>query len=239
MRLLQITDLHLTDKKKCENNRNFKRLIEFIKNNIEKLNFEHVIVTGDISHDGNRESYDLFFSEMDNIGKKFSFFHGNHDNLGELNSFRGTISNAVEFETLHDNKWSVLSVESVVKGKDYGFIEKPALADLEKKLTDLKNNIAIFLHHHVIPVGTPIVDECRLVNADEFMNICLRYNVKLIGTGHAHTLFQQKVGDILISVSPASCSQWRNGTQSIDFVRNSGFSILSLGDYIHIENYLI
>ena len=91
----------------------------------------------------------------------------------------------------------------------------------------------------MIPVGTPLVDVCKLVNADDLLNIFHDSPVKFIGTGHAHTLFQRKIGNILVSVSPALCSQWENGTSTVNIVNNSGFSIISFDEKIFIETHFI
>lgn len=243
MRLLQMTDLHLldeTEEKSGENNNNFLKVINFLKNNLLYFKIDHIVITGDISHDGSKSSYDYFFYCINQLDFPFSFLHGNHDNIETLDLSKNKAANNREFNEISDIKWKILSVDSVVRGKDHGYIKTDSLAALDKQLCALKEyKIAIFLHHHVLPVGTPLVDKCKLLNYEEFLTICGSYNVKFIGTGHAHILFQRKKNDILISVSPAVCSQWENGTRTVKYVNNSGFSIISFDNNIHVETYFI
>lgn len=134
----------------------------------------------------------------------------------------------------------MLSIDSVVDNEDFGWVSNQALETLEEAIISSENKkIAIFLHHHPLPVGTPIVDSCMLNNAGELLSLCQRLNVKFIGSGHAHTLFQRKMGDTLVSVSPAICSQWKNGTSEVSSIDNTAFSVITFDEHIHVEPWFI
>jgi Icc protein len=239
MRLLQLTDLHLMgDVKDSPNNKIFQKVIRFLKENISRLNVDYIIVTGDISHDGSNSSYLFFLDEMKRSGVRFSFIHGNHDCHRTLDNLDKP-DNYTDFDRISDSEWSVLNINSVVDGEDYGYIDDKNLNDFEQKLSIVKNKSIVFLHHHVIPVGTPIVDECKLKNSEVFLTICRKLKVNVIASGHAHTLFQRKIEDTLVTVSPAVCSQWLNGTIKPEYINNTGFSIINLDEIVHVETYFI
>lgn len=239
-----MTDTHLISDYNCEQGivhyNKFIKMIKHFTENRNALNVDGFIVTGDISHDGGTISYEVFFNNMDNLDIPYAVLPGNHDDFENLRVAMKVAKNIISVEQLSNESWGFLGLNSVVPGEDYGILNKDELYTLRENIQDTKHdNIAIFLHHHLIPVGTPLVDVCNLMNADDLLSICHSSRVKFIGTGHAHTLFQRKVDDILVSVSPAVCSQWENGTSTVSIVNNSGFNIISLNERIFIETYFI
>lgn len=243
MRILQITDTHIYSDGNIiglKHYYNFKYIIDFIESNHEQINADLIMVTGDISHDGGEASYDKFFKAMSHVSLPVYFIPGNHDNKQNLHYVSEKYDRGLSVNSFCDKDWRILSVDSVVDNEDYGFIKKKDLVDFEKEvLASQSKKIAVFLHHHPIQVGTPIVDDCMLMNASEFLDICQRLNVGFIGSGHAHTLFQRKIGDTLVSVSPAACSQWNNGTKEVSFIDNSAFSVVNLGEHVHVTPWFI
>ncbi|MBG6243970.1 hypothetical protein CS369_02365 [Candidatus Symbiopectobacterium sp. 'North America'] len=212
MRVLHITDTHLFSNESSVQAKvhyeGFINSISYFNENRRIFNVDHIIVTGDISHDGGTLSYKLFFKNMDKLSLPHAVLPGNHDDIGNLDVAIKVAKNAVTVEQLSSASWALFGLNSVVPGEDYGVIRKETLYKLREGLKGTAcENIAIFLHHHLIPVGTPLVDVCKLVNADDLLNICHNGRVRFIGTGHVHTLFQRKINNILISVSPALCSQ--------------------------------
>jgi len=241
MRILQITDLHLSSVEDNNiNNITFLKLIEFIKIHKETLNIDMIVVTGDISHHGEMDSYRFFYDEMEDLHYPYAVLHGNHDDKKNLNPQGFKLKNCFPIEDLSNDQWGLASVNTVIAGKDYGIVSDSEMIRLSKKLDKaIGKKIVLFMHHHPIAVGTPLVDSCNLFEAEIFLNLCQRYSVNFVGAGHAHTLCQQKLGQTLFAISPAVCSQWKNGTNEVKTIDASGFSIISLGEIIHTETYFI
>lgn len=245
MRLLQISDIHLlSNKDECLLSvpvyTKFSNTMNFILENKKRLSIDFIIVTGDISHDGSLSSYDLFFDWMERLKLPFSFIPGNHDNKKVLLNLNDRVSCFSDLGSLGGDDWCFLSIDSVVDGEDFGVINHDALSKFEVLLKkDPFRKKALFLHHHLLHVGTPLVDVCNLKNANELLSLCNKYGVKFIGSGHAHTPFQAKINDVIISVSPAICFQWENGTEDVSIFNASGFNIISFDEYVHIETYFI
>lgn len=243
MRIIQMSDIHLFSSEgelSTIHLNNLKRVVHFIIDNKTSLNADIIVVTGDISHDGGLLSYDIFFNLLGEIGLPFYYLPGNHDNPVNLRN-SGFKHGVVSDTYLASNKdWIIITIDSTFKSEDFGFISNDILQKLEHAANSAGGkNIALFMHHHLIPVGTPIVDDCMLRNASDVLELCLKLNIKFIGSGHAHTLFQRKIDGLLVSVCPAICSQWQNGTEEVNVVKNSGFSIVSLDENIHIETWFI
>lgn len=243
MRIIQITDTHIYSE---ENNiglkhlSNLKYIVDFIESNLDQINADLIMVTGDVSHDGGEASYDKFFKTMSHVSLPVYVIPGNHDNKQVLRYASEKYDCGLNVKSFCNKDWRILSVDSVVENEDYGFIKKKDLVGFENEvLASQSKKIAVFLHHHPIQVGTPIVDNCMLMNASEFLDVCQRLNATFIGSGHAHTLFQRKIGDALVSVSPAACSQWKNGTKEVSFIDNSAFSVINLGEHVHVAPWFI
>jgi Predicted phosphohydrolases len=243
MKVIQISDIHIMPNESALASKhlaNFDRAIDFINANADKINADLIIVTGDISHDGDIPSYERFFKIMNRTSLPFYFFPGNHDNKKNLDDAAHKQGGNYDINSFEDDEWRMLSIDSVVDKEDFGRVSTHALDTLEKAIAASGNKkVAVFLHHHPIPVGTPIVDSCMLNNAEELLSLCQRLNVKFIGSGHAHTLFQRKLGETLISVSPAICSQWKNGTSDVSSIDNSAFSVITFDEHIHVEPWFI
>lgn len=82
MKIAHISDLHLDAVNKKENLRNTLHLLEYIHSN----NFDHVIVSGDITENGDTASFELARSTFQKFGlldkDKLSLTIGNHDIYG-------------------------------------------------------------------------------------------------------------------------------------------------------------
>ncbi|WP_269936316.1 metallophosphoesterase family protein [Serratia liquefaciens] len=243
MRIIQLSDIHIfSDETKIAKKHlsNFEGVIDFIRSNIVNINADFVIVTGDISHDGGVLSYEKFFSLMKDIPLPFYVIPGNHDDKKNLYNVGLKYGNNYDVNSFEDDEWRILGIDSVVDNEDYGLIQKNEFDFLENEVQLNSNKkIALFLHHHPIPVGTPIVDDCMLINASELLSSCRALKIKFIGSGHAHTLFQRKIGEALVSISPAVCSQWRNATKEVDSIDNSAFSVVDLGEHVRVEPWFI
>lgn len=241
MRLIQISDLHLNEDAKSGdlncNNSKFLKVLDYISS--RGLNADGVIISGDISHLGGFNSYEFFFESLKDINIPYAFLHGNHDlkdNLELISKRYRTYS----IESFSDDEWSIISIDSVVEGKDHGFVSESSMSMLKEKIKNSgERKIALFLHHHIIPVGTPLVDSCNLKNSQNLMDVILTENVKFVGTGHAHTLHQRKVNNTLISCCPAVCFQWENGTSLVSAINNTAFNLISLGNEIYVETHFI
>lgn len=240
MRILQLTDLHLSSQNNSQYDYNFTDVINFIIQRKTELNIDGIVVTGDISHEGQVSSYRFFFDEMESVDLPYSIMPGNHDNHETLLACSSGRNKLRSIDTFSDSAWCLCSLDTVVRGEDYGAISESEILRLTSLLETVKDQkIALFMHHHPFSVGTPLVDSCKLLNPKSLLKLCRDYPIHFLGTGHAHTLSQQKLGHTLISVAPAVSSQWVNGTREVKYIIASGFNIISLTDRVYTETHFI
>ena len=240
MRILQLTDLHLSSKNNSLYDNSFTTAISFINQRKAELKIDFIVVTGDISHEGQASSYRFFFDEMDKLDLPYSIMAGNHDNNETLQACSSGRNRLRGVESFSNSAWLLYSLDTVVTGEDSGAIADSEILRLTTLLATAQDQkIALFMHHHPLSVGTPLVDSCKLLNPEALLKLCQDYPIHFLGTGHAHTLSQQKLGHTLISVAPAISSQWVNGTSEVNNIIASGFNIISLTDRVHTETHFI
>lgn len=240
MRILQLTDLHLSSQNNSQYDNHFTAALNFIQQQQTELKIDCIVVTGDISHEGQVSSYRFFFDKMDSLDLPYSIMPGNHDNHETLQVCGSGRNKLRSIESFSNSAWSLYSLDTVVRGEDYGSISDSEILRLTSLLAAGKDQkIALFMHHHPLSVGTPLVDSCKLLNPKALLKLCRDYPVHFLGTGHAHTLSQQRLGHTLISVAPAVSSQWVNGTSEVEYIIASGFNIISLTDRVYTETHFI
>ncbi len=240
MRILQLTDSHLSSENSSQYDNHFTAAINFIQQRKAELKIDCIVVTGDISHEGQVSSYRFFFDEMDRLDLPYSIMPGNHDNHETLQVCGSGRNNLRNIESFSNSAWSLYSLDTVVRGEDYGAISDSEILRLSALLAAVKDQkIALFMHHHPLSVGTPLVDSCKLLNPKDLLKLCRDYPIHFVGTGHARTLSQQRLGHTLISVAPAISSQWVNGTREVKNIMVSGFNIISLTDKVYTETHFI
>ncbi|MBD2783125.1 metallophosphoesterase [Xenorhabdus sp. DI] len=244
MKVIHLSDIHLTrnrDQKLFDVNpyENFDFVCEEILR-IKNLNeIALIIVSGDIANDGDVEAYRYFLQKMESLRTPYIAILGNHD-LKE--NFNIALTEKINQFMIHsrqykNNIWRVISVDTVVEGEDFGFISKDNLAELEKEIVNSSDfNIAIFMHHHAIPVGTPIVDNCMLNNGKTLLDLCEKYKVKFIGSGHAHTSRIWHHNTMTTSVAPAVVFQWLPGIETVKISKGFGFNIIDFSSDLSITS---
>ncbi|MBI6549350.1 metallophosphoesterase family protein [Xenorhabdus lircayensis] len=244
MKVIHLTDLHLTRSREqrmfdVSTYDNFDFVFEEIRRIKSLTVIELVVVSGDISNDGDVDSYRYFLNKMESLKTPYIAILGNHD----IKSNFDTALTEEESEYIitsceyNNNTWHIISVDTVVEGEDYGFISKDNFAELERKI--IKNsgfNTAIFMHHHAIPVDTPIVDSCMLNNAKELLELCDKYKVRFIGSGHAHTPRTWHHNNMTTCVAPAVAFQWLLGTETVKISTGFGFNIINFSPDLSITS---
>lgn len=238
MKIIQLTDFHLfeNEKEKIHGYCSYdclKLVIDYIVTH-NFMNADAVLITGDISEDRSSGSYYLALRQLSRMKLPIYEISGNHDNKFIMNSvfMKSSIINHVG--NLNIKEWKVFHLETVQDGHDSGLCSMEQLLSIEKNI--VKNNItkiALFMHHHPVPVGTPLVDSCMLMNNKDLLRLCEKNNsIKAIACGHAHTDYSEIYNHCIIDVCPATCFQWSKGTTNIKTENIRGFKILEF-----TENY--
>lgn len=191
MRVLQITDTHLRDDPSWElQGLNSRERYDRVRDHLRTAapQPQLVLFTGDLGHGEGRAVYTTLRNDLEALGSPALAIPGNHDvpdAFADLFPEAGQVSGRFDYA---DEGWRFLMLNSQIPGEIPGRLGGGQLARLDAALAagpDLPTLVA--LHHPVVPVGTPWLDEHRIEDADELLQCLSRYEqVKLLLCAHVH-----------------------------------------------------
>ena len=196
MKIIHLSDTHINPKTlyNLDSQNRFESALQHIKNYHTDANL--FIITGDLTHFGNDESYQIFKNILKEkaLPKHLNpkLLIGNHDvresfkkNFPHIpTDENGFIQYA---EDLEDKTFIFLDTN--LSGTDVGHLCNKR-QDWLKETLELKKNkeIYIFMHHNPLALGNTKTDEIGLVQKNELKNILFEYkeSIRHIGFGHQH-----------------------------------------------------
>ena len=232
LKIIQITDSHLFSSNTelmmgHNNNINFFDVIHKIKRD-HLANTDLIFLTGDLSQDQSLSSYEHLTSELKDTNIPIYWIPGNHDNKANMLKVFSKHPLFKDTQYLELKHWIFIFLDTKKEGSESGFLDRNAIAVLEyeidKNITKNKN-IAIVMHHHPAPFGTPLIDDYLLENSDEFWNTIKKSSVKMILCGHVHGDYSLMINNVLIESAPATCFQFKKGASSIELENHIGYKI--------------
>jgi Icc protein len=245
MKFIQLTDFHLfSNQEKTMHGyctyECLKIVIDAILQNVN-LKADAVFITGDISEDRSIESYVLALSQVQRLNLPIYLLAGNHDNKECMASVFNKSKLVFATNEFSYEDWIFIKVDTVQQGKDSGFLsieQKNAIADRISAVKSQK--VGLFMHHHPIPVGIPLVDSSKLLNSESLLDLLVsRSEIKSVICGHAHTLFTRKYNKCTIDVCPATCFQWKSGAQTLLTDNKRGYKVLDFSYDYHSETFFV
>ena len=255
MKIIHLSDPHIEPKllHGIDSKQRFKLALEHIKEN--HINADHFIITGDITHFGQNNSYQIFKDILVEINLpkhlKPKLILGNHDNrenfkknFPDIKTDKNGFVQYVE----KDNDKTFIFLDTNLAGKDEGYLcEKRQhwLIDILQK--EKQNKIFLFMHHNPLALGHKKSDSIGLVQREEFKKILLQFknSIEHIFFGHQHITSSGQYLGITFS-SPRSTWQplvsnfidrYRLGTANTD----PNYNVILLSDdsiIVHSEDFL-
>jgi 3',5'-cyclic-AMP phosphodiesterase len=205
----QITDTHLFADDRatlfnCPTNQTFAAVMTAIGELQPRPDI--LLLTGDISQDETRESYEYARSLIQPLGIPTYWIPGNHDqNIATIAALNdGCISSLKAFSQAG---WQFILLDSMVLQHPWGELSKSQLELLENHLqSSLPTLIAV--HHHTIDCGLGYMDNIGLRNAEAFFAVIDRYpQVKVVVNGHIHQEFATQRLGVHYLGTPSTCMQ--------------------------------
>lgn len=190
MKLIQITDIHLTTPGQTiagrDPNANFERALTHALDNHPDA--EAVIVTGDLSDWGEAGDYARLRARLTDVEVPVHLCIGNHD---DRETFLAT------FPELRDDAGFVQKVVPLSKGQAVlldtweqdthaGSYCDARAAWLDQTLNDLDGPVWLFLHHNPVPMGMAAMDQIMLLDADRLGDVLDRHRAKVAHIFHGH-----------------------------------------------------
>ena len=201
MKIIQISDCHINNNNSLVYGVNSKKRLYDVVNNIlfSKIEFDFILLTGDISDDGSIESYAYVKNILSKLNKKIYYINGNHDLKSNLILTFSDNQMFIHLDEILFKNWVFIGLDSCIEGKDFGNLSDSELKKAEiaiDKAKKLNKNCAIITHHHPLYVGTPLIDDCPIINGYDLVNLIEKNNhIKLLITGHVHNRYSIRIGN--------------------------------------------
>ena len=217
--ILQFSDTHIRESSTF-NMEAFLKAAE----QINQLNVDYIIHTGDVTEEGTKEDYELAQKLLSKIRKKVVYIIGNHDsrNVGyELfEEYIGPVRTL-----LTDDRVLIAGFDSTIPDRDEGRLGETSLQALKNTLREEgEDRIKIVaFHHHLLPVPGAGRERSTIVDAGNVLRAILDYDVDLVLNGHRHSANVYRVeGSMVVNSGTLSHYKTRAGScHSFNIIRIS------------------
>lgn len=232
LRVLQLTDLHLTTDPDAvvmgvATQPSLRRVLAAAS---ARPDPDVLLLTGDLTHD-EPAAIARLPALLDRFRCPVLLTAGNHDDSQEL--IQAALPERWQVNaTVERDNWCLLSLDTSVRGRVEGHLDAAALDQLDGRLRECGNrHVLLALHHPPIAVGTAWLDRIGLDNGAQLLDRLRQYpNLRVIAFGHAHQAFAGRAGDIALLGTPSTCAQFLPGATefAIDSNAAPGARILEL-----------
>lgn len=221
IRIIQISDCHISSDPQQQwcgryPQQTLNQLVNYINDN--EPNIEAVIATGDLSHDGSKESYTILSKYFTTMNKPVYSLAGNHDapEIMELALNKQETSTSSHF--VYGN-WLIIMLNTHEPKAEHGNLSKQQLSLIEALLQQHKEkHVLIAMHHPPIHINCAWIDEINLLNSKEFINSIAKYkNIKAIVFGHVHQDTGKALNGIQYLSCPSTCHQYKPNSDEFAF----------------------
>lgn len=107
---------------------------------------DHLLVTGDVSHDGSNQSYSYVEMQLASLALPNSTVPGNHDNLASSSLFDTVYPASIDL----NSSWRLHLINTAVPGRENGVIAPSTIAYLQQELRDDRRHHLVLMHHDVL-----------------------------------------------------------------------------------------
>jgi Icc protein len=191
--IAQISDLH------CGTTFFLPNLLERAITEINDLNPDIVVVSGDLTTFGFKEEYAVAKDFVDQIQcDSIVIIPGNHDarNVGYVH-FEDLFGD--RSSVLRKNGVTVVAVDSTEPDLDHGVIGRGRYRWIEEQFAAEPSELRIFvLHHHLLPVPGTGRERNIVYDAGDAIECLQRAGVQLVLCGHKHVPYAWKLEDLFI-----------------------------------------
>ena len=204
MRIVQITDLHVSPEGDESFGVDVRANFLKIRDAIEALNPDHVVVSGDLCLNiGERPVYNWIRPYLDDLNIPYDVISGNHDDPVMLAEAFG-IEQLLQNKELYFHK-KIGNKEVLFLDTTTGVVSETQLTWLTQKLGQLDQNIVIFMHHPPFYAGVPYMDSNHsLQNLDEVQEVLFNFPHEItVFTGHYHVEKTLREKNVTVHITPS------------------------------------
>jgi len=191
--IAQLSDIH------CGSPHFVPSLLDRAIVEVNELDPDVVVVSGDLTGDGYRAEYELAREYIDKIAcNRMIVIPGNHDsrNVGYVH-FEELFGE--RRSELHLNGVSILAVDSTEPDLDNGLIGRGRYEWIEERFGAHQAFLRIFvLHHHLLPVPGTGRERNVIYDAGDAIETLQRAGVHLVLSGHKHVPYAWKLEEMFV-----------------------------------------
>lgn len=210
--ILQLSDTHFlenADDKLYDLNTHhtFSSVIDKIKQSTLKP--DYILLTGDLSHDGSKASYQRLANFIDELKIPTFYLPGNHDVQPNIHDYLP--SQFIQNKTLVEiGSWRILLLDSTIPNETPGYISTAQLQSLENTLAKMADNsVLIAIHHHLL-FDEHFENTYEIKNSAAFFDILDKFkNVKAVIYGHVHQIIEIKRNRVHYLSCPSTAKQFK------------------------------
>ncbi len=214
MKIIQITDTHLVTPGDLLDGLNpVDSLDACIKAvNSHQSDAAFCVFSGDISDNGQADTYQAFKKSANALDLKYYVMMGNHDQRATFRkSFPQTPCDENGFvqQVIKTNLGIFLLLDTIAEGQSWGeYCEKRAQW-LRQQLHDAKGrSVYIFMHHPPFDIGMASMDRLKVLDITHFEAAIEGFtNIRHIFLGHVHRAISGSWRNIAYSILPGTNHQ--------------------------------
>ena len=191
--IAQISDLH------CGSPHFVPSLLERAIAELNELQPDCVIVSGDLTNDGFRPEYQAARDYLDRLEcQRVIVVPGNHDsrNVGYVHfeELFGQRSTFLQLDGV-----SIVAIDSTEPDLDHGTIGRGRYSWIEEQFAAEPAEMKIFvLHHHLLPVPGTGRERNIVYDAGDAIECLQRSGVRLVLSGHKHVPYVWRLEDLFV-----------------------------------------
>ena len=212
--IVQISDTHLMNQEDLEfvhmnPERSFHAVMHDIQQQYPRL--DAIFHTGDLAQIPVTETYQRYLQFMQTLNTPHFQIPGNHDDIA-IFPFH---LQSNEVHAIELGNWSVILLNTAVKGRIDGWMDAAQLQQLDQLLQQhAHQQVIIACHHHPFDMQSHWIDQHKLKNTESLIDVLARHNnVKLLLCGHVHQDSLNEWQGIQFYSTPSTCVQFKPHSQ--------------------------
>jgi Icc protein len=239
-RILQLSDVHrFADPDERLFGIPTRELFEDVLAHVERsgLRPDHVIVTGDHTHDELPETYAAVREELAPFLDRLWVLPGNHDDRVVLRAAFGdripADGNGRVTFSFRAGDWLCLGLDTQVPGAVGGRLGAEQVDWIRAQLADHRPRAAVlFMHHPPVDLGLAWLDRIGVEDADLLRALLVEEpRIRLVCCGHVHHESSNRVGSAEVVTVPSTGLQFSPTGDVAEFVAAPpGYRVIELGD---------
>ena len=211
-RIVQLTDLHLfADPHErlhgIPTRASFRDVLELVFS--DNLGFDGMVITGDLSHDERRETYEAIRELLGSRLDVCRIIPGNHDDRRLIREVFPELVSAGDGPLTFSTAigcWQLIGLDSHDPGEVSGRIDSEQLRWLGEELASHSEEPTIlFIHHPPVSVEVAWLDNIGLQEPEGLRELVTNSpQVKIVSAGHVHHEFAGRLGHAVVYTTPST-----------------------------------